>query len=256
MFKTKPLKNYSDFIILRKQLIAKAISFVPGLDLEHQEKTIVADISQDTQAVFFKPGKETARANPNKNDMRPAILKNGADITPQWAFQEMWEYLLKISIIQQDAFKKILVVLYRLAYMMDHADGVFAPSAEMIAEINNIDRLVIRPGFIEKFGQEEISLLNFLYFVDLLAWNEDVKYQADGAWTNKNKGRVNTILSILSAPLMISKFIQNIIINHETGRIDVHLITATIQKFTKSRGLCVLPKRDLLRELSPYLSDE
>lgn len=38
--------------------------------------------------------------------MRPAILEDGVDITPRWAFQEIWEYLLKISIIQQAAFKK------------------------------------------------------------------------------------------------------------------------------------------------------
>ena len=255
MLVTKPLKKYSDFITLRKRLIAQAISFASGTDLEHQEKTVVADISENTQAVFFKPGKEAFRKKPNKYDMRPSILKDGADITPSWAFQETWEYLLKISIIQQDTFKKTLVMLYRLTYMFDHADGYFSPSRELVDEINNIDRLVIRPGFIEKFGKEGISLLDFFYFVDLLAWNEDVKYQVDGAFANKNTGRVNTILSILSAPLMIAKFIQNIIANHETGRIDVHLITTTIQKFTKSRGLCVMSKKDLIRELSPYLDE-
>lgn len=188
--------------------------------------------------------------------MRPAILEDGVDITPRWAFQEIWEYLLKISIIQQDAFKKILVLLYRLCYLMDYVDNRLCLPEEMLTEISNLDRLVLKPGFAERFGTAEISLINFIHFVDLLGWNEDVKYQSDGMFTDKNKGRVNTILSIISAPLMISKFVQNIIDNHKAGIIDVHLITTTIQKFTKSRGLCVLSGRELVKELSPYLMDE
>jgi hypothetical protein len=37
------------------------------------------------------------------------------------------------------------------------------------------------------------------------------------------------------------------------GIIDVKLITSTIQMFTKSRGICVLPSKELLKQLTPYL---
>ncbi len=254
ILKTKILKDKKDFIQLRIKNIQKALAFSHGESVDNPCLHKIKQITGDSWAVFYKPGKETQRKNPNSNDMRPAILKNGEDITPKWAFQDMWEYLLKISIIQQEAFKKVLVLLYRLCYMLDYQDGVYAPNATILQEIQNIQTYILKPGFVEKFGGEEIALLDFLYFVDLLAWNEDVKYQADELFSkNKNKGRVNTVLSILSAPLLISKFIQNIRVNSDTGKIDVNLITTTIQKFAKTRGLCVLSQKELLANLSPYL---
>lgn len=255
---TKILKgqNKKDFIEKRKRLIEKALVFPKGDDLQHQVRSVVKQIDKDTLAVFYKPGKEAFRKTPNPNDMLPMVLHQGQDITPKWAFEQMWEYLLKIFIIQGEAFKKVLVLLYRLCYMIDYEGDAYAPSGPILEEINKLQHYVLNPGFKEKFGEEPLPLLYFLYFVDLLAWNEDVKYQSVEMFKKQQKGRVNTILSILSAPLLISKFIQNIIANYATGKIDVHLITTTIQKFSKTRGLCVLPQKVLLKELFPYLSEE
>jgi hypothetical protein len=51
-----------------------------------------------------------------------------------------------------------------------------------------------------------------------------------------------------------SNFILDIIYKTEKkGIIDVKLITSTIQMFTKSRGLCVLSNKELLKQLTPYL---
>ena len=104
------------------------------------------------------------------------------------------------------------------------------------------------------------SLIKLLNDNKLSKWNEDVKYhiydgKPDFIQRNKNVGRVNTVLSVISAPLMISNFILDII--HKTeqkGIIDVNLITSTIQMFSKSRGICVLTNKELLEHLSPYLT--
>jgi hypothetical protein len=54
---------------------------------------------------------------------------------------------------------------------------------------------------------------------------------------------------------MVSNFIQDIIQKTKNyGIINVKLITSTIQKFTKSRGICVLSNKDLLEYLDPYLT--
>jgi len=61
---------------------------------------------------------------------------------------------------------------------------------------------------------------------------------------------------VISASLMISKFILDVINKTEKkGIIDVKLITSTIQMFSKSRGICVLPNKDLSKELNPYLEN-
>jgi hypothetical protein len=111
-----------------------------------------------------------------------------------------------------------------------------------------------------------MGLLEFLYFIELLAWNEDVKYHTvngkadftkpNSSWDNK-RGRVNTVLTIISAPLLISKFIQNIIESTQPKHtMEVGLITKTIQQFVRTRGFCVLSGKQLLEELEPYLVGE
>ena len=102
----------------------------------------------------------------------------------------------------------------------------------------------------------------FQHFIDLLGWNEDVKYhivndKPDFVKYNNKVGRVNTILTVLSAPLMISNFILDIINKTEKkGIIDVKLITSTIQKFAKTRGICVLSNKELVKQLNPYLENK
>jgi hypothetical protein len=251
--------NSKDFIEKRTKLIEEAINFPRGT-FESQIKTVIFKLNNGKEAYFLKPGKETLRKTPNVHDMLPCV----AGDFDKWAFEQIWEYLIKISIIQQASFKKVLVLLYRLCYYIDHEvvnnKLRYQPPTQILEYINNLEKFVLKDGFQEKFKTAEVELLEFLYFVDLLAWNEDIKYhsnenKADFTEQNKkNVGRVNTILTIISAPILISKFINNIIENTKTnGVIDVKLITTTIQKFTKTRGLCVLSNPQLLEFLQPYL---
>jgi len=259
---TKIFKSNKDFIRQRSMRIAEAIAFKSGT-IEHPKKTVISVLPNGKESYFLKPGKETLRKKPNIHDMFPNVGSNNQSETDGYTFEIMWEYLIKILIINQITFKKILVLLYRLCFLLDHQEIEtgklrYSPSKDLSDYIDKID-FSLRDGFKDKFKTEEIGLLEYLHFIDLIGWNEDIKYHVKNSTpnfetVNKKTGRVNTILSIISAPLMISNFIQDIIQKTKNyGIINVKLITSTIQKFTKSRGICVLSNRDLLEYLHPYL---
>lgn len=262
IIRTKIFRINANFTNQRSVRIAEAIAFESGT-IENPIKTVISVLPSGKEAYFLKPGKETLRATPNIHDMFPNVGKNNQSETDGYTFEIMWEYLIKISIINQITFKKILVLLYRLCSLLDHQEVEtgklrYSPSKDLSDYIGKID-FSLRDGFKDKFKTEEIGLWEYLYFIDLIGWNEDVKYHVKDSipnfkTVNKRKGRVNTILTIICAPLMISNFIQDIIQKTKNyGIIDVKLITSTIQKFTKSRGICVLSNRDLLEYLQPYL---
>ena len=181
-----------------------------------------------------------------------------------YTFEIIWEYLVKISIINQILFKKVLVLVYRVAYFIDHEEDEknclrYAPSAGLLDYIGKID-FALKSGFNDKFKTEEIGLLEYLHFIDILGWNEDVKYHVEdgkayfGERAAPNIGRPNTIISVISVPLMINDFLSNIIENvNYIEKINVRLILSTMQKLSKSRGICILPHVKLQEYLSPYL---
>jgi hypothetical protein len=259
---TQVFRSNRDFIRQRSLRIAEAIGFKSGT-IKKPRKTLVSLLPNKKEAYFLKPGKETTRKKPNIYDMSPNVGIEKQSETTGYTFENMWEYLIKISIINQITFKKVLILLYRLCFFLDHNETEagkvrYSPSKDLSDYIDKID-FSLKDGFMDKFKTEEIGLWEYLYFIDLLGWNEDVKYHVKDSIPHfesaKHKiGRVNTILTIICAPLMISNFIQDII--HKTknyGIIDVKLITSTMQKFTRTRGICVLSNRELLEYLQPHL---
>lgn len=262
IIKTKIFRSNNNFIRQRSVRIVEAIAFESGTIAE-PTKTVISTLPNQKESYFFKPGKETLRKKPNVYDMSPNVGAKGISETESWAFEKILEYLIKISIINQITFKKVLAILYRNCFLIDHQEvekGKFRylPSNDLLNYIDKIE-FGLKDGFTDKFKTKEIGLLEFLHFIDLLGWNEDVKYhivegKPDFKKYSKKVGRVNTILSLISTPLMISDFILDII--HKTekkGIIDVKLITSVIQKLTKSRGICVLPHTTLQEYLNPYL---
>jgi hypothetical protein len=262
---TAPLstKEREKFLLIKRSLITEAINFPSGTASE-RIKTTVCKFEQN-EAAFLKPGKEAARAKPNIYDMYPLVTFNGNESTERFSFEDIWEYLLQIFLIHKGTFNKVLVLLYRLCFYTDHSckdeKWRYSPSVEILTLVKDLDTLVLKEGFVDKFNNETpLSLVQFLLFVDLLAWNEDVKYHAPKSepyariWSESHSGRTNTIISIISAPILISKFIEDIVTKTQTGgTIDVKLITMVIQKFTRRRGLCTLTDSELQKYLTPYL---
>ena len=251
------------FFNIKRTLITEAISFPSGTDAKRVKTRVNKLYNHET--AFLKPGKEAGRSNPNIYDMYPLLTFNNKDVTEKFSFENLWEYLLKIFLIHKGTFTKTLVLLYRLCFFHDHNlinnKWRYSPSEQVCGLIHSLDRLVLREGFSDKFNESEpLTLFQLLLFVDLLAWNEDVKYHAPKGepyfknLTESKTGRTNTILSVICAPLLISEFIEDIVLKTQTGGvINVKFITSVIQKFTRSRGLCVLNGSELQKALTPYL---
>ncbi|MBI5327191.1 MAG: hypothetical protein HZB80_02715 [Deltaproteobacteria bacterium] len=263
IIKTKIFRSSEDFILKRAQRITEAIAFEGG-NIANPKKHLISTLPNGKESYFLKPGKETQRAVPNIHDMFPNVGSNNKSETDGYTFEVVWECLVKISIINQLTFKKVLVLLYRLCFLLDHQEienGRFRylPSQEILDYIAKID-FALKEGFKDKFKKDEIGLLEFLHFIDLLGWNEDVKCHIKDAKpdfedrSKRNVGRTNTIISIISVPLMINDFLSNIIENvNYIEKINVRLILSTMQKLSKSRGICVLSHTELQKYLNPYL---
>ncbi|OGU13013.1 MAG: hypothetical protein A2X61_10550 [Ignavibacteria bacterium GWB2_35_12] len=259
---TKILKGrIPDFHEKRKVRISEAILFKLGTKYK-PKKTLITTLFNGKEVYFMKPGKEVFRENPNIHDMYPCIGKNGNNEVEGFAFDDIWEYLIKISIINQLTFKKVLTIIYRLCYFFDHTiieqnKIRYNPNEKLTDYLFKLD-FSLKDGFADKFKKEELGLFEFLHFIDLLGWNEDVKYNTIDSkpfiGKNKRTGRVNTILSIISVPLMVNDFLANIIENvNYIEKINVKLILSTMQKLSKSRGICVLTNRELVNYLKPFL---
>ena len=264
VIRTKIFRSTDYYISQREKRIVEAIKFEGG-SIEYPKKLLVSVLPNGKESYFLKPGKETLRKikKVNIHDMFPNVGFAGKSETESFSFDILWEYLIKISIINQITFKKVLVLLYRLCFFVDHyeLDGLirYKPSIELLDYIFKMD-YSLKEGFKDKFKKDEIGLLEYLHFVDLLGWNEDVKYHVKDSKpdfqdrSKKNIGRVNTIISIISVPLMINDFLSNIIENVKTiEKINVKLILSTMQKLSKSRGICVLSHITLQKYLQPYL---
>ncbi len=263
IIKTKVFRSNGDFVLQRAKRIAEAIAFKSGT-IEKPKKHIISTLPNGKESYFLKPGKETQRAVPNIYDMFPNVGSKSKSETDGFSFEVIWEYLIKISIINQLTFKKVLVLLYRLCFLLDHQEIKkgkirYFPSQEILDYISKID-FSLKEGFKDKFKKDEIGLLEYLHFVDLLGWNEDVKYHITNSQpdfevkSKKNVGRTNTIKSVISVPLMINDFLSNIIENvNYIEKINVRLILNVMQKLSKSRGICVLSHKELQRYLNPYL---
>lgn len=257
IIKTKVFRSSEDFILKRAQRIAEAIAFEGG-NITNPKKQLISTLPNGKESYFFKPGKETQRAVPNIHDMFPNVGSNNKSETDGYTFEVTWEYLIKISIINQLTFKKVLVLLYRLCFLLDHQEIKngklrYLPSQEILDYIAKID-FALKEGFKDKFKKDEIGLLEFLHFIDLLGWNEDVKYHIKNSRpyfeTGKNKiGRVNTILSVISAPIMISKFILKLHIH----TMNVKLILSTYLKSNRPKNTWKITDKELIKDLSPHL---
>lgn len=174
----------------------------------------------------------------------------------------IWNHLVKIYIINPDLFQKTLALLYRVCVFTDHVEeerGVrYNPRGEVAEHIGRMDAEIKR-GFQDKMNQPAgPGLLEYLHFVDLLGWNEDVKYHAKNGVAdfsdNNYTGRYNTIITIISLPLKLSEFVADILKNAgKAEKIDWGIILAVAQNLSKSRGIYVVRKRDLLK--IPYLKE-
>ncbi len=219
--------------------------------------------SDDSLLLFEKPGKE-ARAGTNENDMRPVIIVKGKPLEPP-SFSFIWSDLTNIAMADFEAFRAVLILIYRSAYLLDHrkdknGNWRYDPSPPVMECINELDKLV---GSKTEFG----SVDGLLRFIDLLGWNEDVKYHSsngkasftEGKYGGKDPriGRTRTFLTCIRVPYDVSRFMNDHRKEIESGeKADFVQLYEIMQALINSRGLCVpRTKEDLMGYLQPYLYD-
>jgi len=249
-------KAMKECTALRLERIAEAISWKPGPSIDEQRKYVVNNLSNGIEVVLLKPGWETiSKKRPNLHDMTPRV----GDVYKDATFMDLWAHLSKMSIIDFDAFRRVLVLIYRNAFLLDHrktGDSIRYSPREDVASV--IDALDGRLKPILPAG----GLWGFLNFLDILGWNEDVKYHTennkptfDGRYEVK-VGRPNTLLTCIRVPFQMHRFIKDIVNKtKEPGTIDFQLGYKMMQDFLKTRGTCVPTNINLVDWLAPYIHE-
>lgn len=222
-------------------------------DKENPVKYVVSTLDDGNEVYFLKPGKEYFRKKPNLNDMTP----NVGTLFTKFSFADIWSLLCKLlNSISLDYYKRLSVILYRIAYLMDfdYIDGKvrFNPSPELKSEIAEIQKEVDRKG-------ANVNILAFLHFIDILGWNDEMKTHANNEGLcfdnkKKRKGRINTILSCISIPILFQEFVEEVLRKKDnTANIDFSIVIDVAQTFARTRGIHPLTNKKLLELLSPYL---
>jgi len=241
-------------LVKRMKRIREAIGWKKG-SRENPRKHVVTNLPGGLQVYFLKPGKEAFNVRrPNPHDMTPVV--GSPEERP--TFTDIWSCLSEISLKNFEIFRAVLTLIYRNAYMLDHVEkreGIrYEPSKEVsecIEEMNN------EIGDILPFG-----LMGFLHFLDILGWNEDVKYHIENGeptFTGKypfRTGRINTLLTCIRVPYQASIFIKEVVENVKRKReINFKSLFTIMQQFANSRGTCVPTKKQLLEWLYPYIEE-
>ncbi len=240
-------KDVKEKRILR---IKEALSFKTGTK-ENPSHNVV-NVINGVEVYLDKPGKEFFRDGnaKNINDMTPGV----GDYYAKYAFKDIWKDLLSISVhLSDNSYKKLFVIIYRLAFMLDCIvidDKVrFKPSSDIINEINLIQKEIDDKGI-------DFKVLEFLNFLDILGWNEDVKYQPDMIFKNPKKGRINNILSMISIPLIFKRFVDNVIDNKDDLKnLDYSALIDMAQDFSRTRGVLPISNTALIEHLAPFLEN-
>ena len=246
-------ENKSQLKEKRIKRLNEAMLFKSGTR-ENPKKHIITLLPNNIEVYFFKPGKEVFRAeNTNDYDMTPMVSGVGL-----LSFNEIFDIILKVSLTNKGQFKKLLTLIYRLAYMLDFEEMKggklrYALNRQILNCIEDIEK-----DCKDCFGS--YGLLGFLNFLDILGWNEDDKYHMISNKPDFNNnarfniGRINTLLSCIAIPCLASDFVEHVLAKKDNPKnINHNNILDIIQRLINSKGICVPKRSEILEWLKPYL---
>ena len=140
----------------------------------------------------------------NPNDMRPTVYVDGEEKEFDGSFDHVFNFFQDISKVSDDALRILGCLLFRNALLVDHieVDGKFryCPPQKAIDFI--LEQYPLYDG---------ISTEAYLYYLEAIAWNEDVKYHTLGFDINNGTGRTNNmktyahIIAVLLGKASLSK---------------------------------------------------
>ncbi|UOY10012.1 hypothetical protein [Methanonatronarchaeum sp. AMET6-2] len=238
---------------IREERIDEAISWEKGPNTSEPKAHVVQELPDGTTAYFLKPGKESDRKEGNPHDMTPMV---GEDYKGS-RFQDQWSKIARLSVIDWEGFKEFLVLLYRNIYFVDHEyiDGGlrYSPDNQIIECIDSLEK-----RFDDNLFPES-GLFGFLVFLDMLAWNEDVKYHRDGSDYNLNDnfdtGRINNMKSAIKLSYELSSFVHSITKCDDLKEVDFDRGFSMMQQLSRTRGTAT-PNLDELKEWFPEMISE
>ncbi|MHA2064428.1 MAG: hypothetical protein ACXABY_08620, partial [Candidatus Thorarchaeota archaeon] len=102
---------------LRKMRIEEAMGWESGPSSDEPEKHVVKVLQEEQEVFFLKPGKDT-RGGRVPFDMTPRV----GDSYVNTKFDFIWKNLSYASLVDFDAFKAVLVLIYRSAFYLDHRE--------------------------------------------------------------------------------------------------------------------------------------
>lgn len=121
----------------------------------------------------------------NPNDMRPTIWKDGNVIEFDGSFDHVFNFFQWVSKIDMKALEILGCLMFRNAYLLDHDENLnYAPPREAIEYLNAALPLY-----------EGISVEAYLHYMEMIAWNEDIKYYTLGYDVHSGTGRKNNMLT-------------------------------------------------------------
>jgi len=170
---------------------------------KNQEKRKITEIYKNGDFVIGvgKPGKEAAPAfkrrhyitgkiTNNPNDMNPFVMKGGKKVGDDLTFSALFEQIEHLMRADTFGLELLGMFLFRMAFMLDHERNQenkwrYIPPKEALA---------ILKKRLPEVGDIPVDV--FLYFLDVLALNEDVKMHTLGHENAQyDYGRINTLLT-------------------------------------------------------------
>lgn len=121
----------------------------------------------------------------NPNDMKPTIWVEGKEMSFDGSFDHVFNFFQEVSHKDSRALEILGALMYRNAHVQDHNDELkYQPPREAIEYLNQAFPLY-----------DGISIEAYLHYLEMIAWNEDVKYSTLGYDPNKGPGRLNNMLT-------------------------------------------------------------
>lgn len=204
----------------RVEMTAEAIGWPKG---KSQEKRKITEIYKANEFIVAvgKPGKEAAAdfkrkhyitgvITNNRNDMNPFVMENGKKVGEDLTFEAMFEQIEHLMHADMFGLELLGMLIFRMAFMLDHQKNTqgnwrYIPPSQSMLVLNRC---------LPKVG--DVPVEAFLYFLDVLALNEDVKVHTMGHENAKHDyGRINTLLtfahliSVLLNRRSLAKFAGN-----------------------------------------------
>ncbi len=184
----------------RVEILREAIGWPKG---KNQKKRKITEIykSGDFVVAVGKPGKEAAPdfkrkhyitgvTTNNPNDMNPFIMKNGKKVGNDLTFEALFEQIEHLMRADVFGLELLGMLIFRMAFMLDHGRN----QKNQWRYIPPKTSLVTLKQRIPEVGGVPVDV--FLYFLDVLALNEDVKMHTLGHENAQHDyGRVNTLLT-------------------------------------------------------------